>query len=67
MSDKQNPRLEKDDALPAEEQRSPESNGSAPKSYYYDDSTGYEIYEDEDLAKTNDEKPEVKTSPPSAP
>jgi hypothetical protein len=46
MSDKQNPDLDEDDSSPAREEKSRDQSGSAPKSYYYDDSTGYEIYED---------------------
>ena len=47
MSEKQNPSLEKDNSpLPEDQQPADQNgpNGSSPKSYYYDDSTGYEIY-----------------------
>jgi hypothetical protein len=54
MSDKQNPTLDKDESSPAREEESCDQSGSAPKSYYYDDSTGYEIYEEE----TDDEDAE---------
>ena len=50
MSEKQKPRLEKDNLPPAEDQQPADPNGpngSPPKSYYYDDSTGYEIYKEE--------------------
>ena len=47
MSDKQNPRLDKDDSPPAEAEQSSDQNGSPPKSYYYDDATGYEVYQEQ--------------------
>ena len=47
MSEKQNPGMEKDDSLPVEDEQPSDQNGSPPKSYYYDDATGYEIYKDE--------------------
>jgi hypothetical protein len=47
MSDKQNPGLEKDDSAPADDEQSRDQNGSSPGSYYYDDATGYEIYEEQ--------------------
>ena len=50
MGDKQNHRLEKDNSPPAEDPQPADQNGrngSPPKSYYYDDSTGYEIYEEQ--------------------
>lgn len=47
MSDKQNPGLNKDDSLPADDEQPRDQNESAAKSYYYDDATGYEIYSDE--------------------
>ena len=47
MSDKQNPGLKKDGSLPVEDQQSDDRNGSLPKSYYYDDATGYEVYDEE--------------------
>jgi hypothetical protein len=47
MSDKQNPSLTKGNSLPVEDEQHPEQNESSPKSYYYDDATGYEIYKEE--------------------
>jgi len=47
MTDKQNPRLDKEDSLPVSGDHSRDESESAPKSYYYDDATGYEIYKDE--------------------
>ncbi len=47
MSEKQNPGLEKDDLFPVEDEQPSDQNGSRPKSYYYDDATGYEIYKEE--------------------
>ncbi len=47
MSEKQNPGLEKDDSLPGADEQPCDQNGSPPKSYYYDDATGYEIYKEE--------------------
>jgi hypothetical protein len=46
MSDKQNPTLDEDESSPAREEESRDQSGASPKSYYYDDSTGYEIYKD---------------------
>jgi hypothetical protein len=48
MSDKQN--SIPDGQAPAADDEEPcELNGSASKSYYYDDSTGYEIYQEENV------------------
>ena len=47
MSDKQNPRLDRDSLPPQEDEQNEVQNGSPPKSYYYDDATGYEIYEEQ--------------------
>ncbi len=47
MSEKQNPILDKDDSSPLEDEPYGGQNDSSPKSYYYDDSTGYEIYREE--------------------
>jgi hypothetical protein len=47
MSDKQNPGPDKDDSSPVLDEESGEQNESRPKSYYYDDATGYEIYKEE--------------------
>ena len=43
MSDKQNPSPHENDSTPPQKDQSLES----PKSYYYDDATGYEIYNEE--------------------
>jgi hypothetical protein len=49
MRDKQNPAVMNDEALPGEDGQSRRvKNGEAPRSYYYDDATGYELYEDAD-------------------
>jgi len=57
MNDTQSPGLDKDNSLPASDEQSREQNESSPKSYYYDDATGYEIYKeqsnDDDEAKTS--------------
>jgi hypothetical protein len=55
MSDKQNPRLNKDNSLPEEDQQRPDQDGPSPESYYYDDATGYEIY---DEGSDNDDEDE---------
>lgn len=47
MRDKQTPSLDEDESLPARDEESRDQSGSSPKSYYYDDSTGYEIYKEE--------------------
>jgi hypothetical protein len=47
MRDKQNPSLDEDESLPAREEDSTQEQGETPRSYYYDDATGYEIYEEE--------------------
>ena len=47
MSNKQNPRSDKDNSSPASDKDSRDQNESPPKSYYYDDATGYEIYKEE--------------------
>ena len=48
MGDKQNPAVVNDGTSPVDEQSRHEKSGETPGSYYYDDATGYEIYEDED-------------------
>jgi hypothetical protein len=56
MSDKQNSTVINDGATPVENEQSPsEKSGETPRSYYYDDATGYEIYEDEDDAEPDDQ------------
>jgi hypothetical protein len=47
MSDKQNPGSKENDSLPESDEQSREPNESVPKSYYYDDATGYEVYNEE--------------------
>lgn len=47
MSDKQNPKPDKDKSSLPEDDQSGVQDGSPPKSYYYDDATGYEIYNEE--------------------
>lgn len=44
MADKQKPKPETHNSLPPEDEQSGLQNG-LPKSYYYDDATGYEIYD----------------------
>jgi hypothetical protein len=49
MRDKQNPTVVNDGTSPAGDGHSRrEKSEETPRSYYYDDATGYEIYEDED-------------------
>ena len=47
MTDKQNDRSETDESLPKRDEESSREK-ETPRSYYYDDATGYEIYQDED-------------------
>ena len=53
MRDKQNPAVVNDGTSPVED--GPEKSRETPRSYYYDDATGYEIYEDEDDAVTDEQ------------
>jgi hypothetical protein len=56
MRDKQNPAAANGGTSPAEDGQSPrEQSGEMPRSYYYDDATGYEIYKDEDDAVTDEQ------------
>jgi hypothetical protein len=56
MRDKQNPRLDKDESSPASTDGSArEKSRETPRSYYYDDATGYEIYQDESEAETDEQ------------
>jgi len=57
MSEKQNPRMDEDDSSQLEDEQSVGQHDASPKSYYYDDSTGYEIYKDE-----SDDSAEGETS-----
>ena len=60
MSDKQNPGLNNDNSLPSHDEEPLHQNGSSPKSYYYDDATGYEIYKEESDDDDDDEEEEIK-------
>ena len=56
MRDKQNPAVVNGGTSPAGDEHSRrEKSEGTPKSYYYDDATGYEIYEDEDDAEPDDQ------------
>jgi hypothetical protein len=49
MGDKQNPTRDDEDSAQTPANGSEVGNrGEAPRSYYYDDATGYEIYKQED-------------------
>lgn len=48
MGDKQNSRLDEDESSPAPADGSEREKSGEPRSYYYDDATGYEIYKEED-------------------
>ena len=49
MRDKQNPAVVNDGTSPVEDGQSRhEKSGETPRSYYYDDATGYEVYKEED-------------------
>ena len=52
MSDKQNGTSETDESLPKRDEESSREKETH-RSYYYDDATGYEIYEDEDESDEN--------------
>ena len=55
MNDKQNPIVVGNRTPSGEDGQSErEKSGETPRSYYYDDATGYEIYEDEDETETNE-------------
>jgi hypothetical protein len=54
MSDKQNGRSETGELSPASDEESAREKSGTPRSYYYDDATGYEIYEDEDDTETDE-------------
>ena len=53
MSEKQNPKVDTDNSSPGSDQETAREKSERPSSYYYDDTTGYEIYdvekEDEDV------------------
>jgi hypothetical protein len=46
MSDEQKRGLDVEDPSPANDEEPDCKKGDSPKSYYYDDATGYEIYQD---------------------
>jgi hypothetical protein len=46
MSDKQNLDCREDRSSPADDEESARQRVETPRSYYYDDATGYEIYEE---------------------
>lgn len=54
MGDKQNGRPKISESSPASEEESAREKYGTPRSYYYDDATGYEIYEDEDETETDE-------------
>jgi hypothetical protein len=56
MSEKQNSRLDKDGSSQVDDEQSGVRDGPSPKNYYYDDSTGYEIYHEE---KDDDDEEET--------
>jgi hypothetical protein len=59
MADKQNPRCDDEDSAPAPAVESVrEKDGAAPGSYYYDDATGYEVYEAEDEGDEDVDEPD---------
>ena len=47
MSEKQNPVPDKDGSSQVDDEQASVPNETSPKNYYYDDSTGYEIYHEE--------------------
>lgn len=47
MSDEQKRCLDLEDPSPANDEGPAGKEGESPDSYYYDDATGYEIYQDE--------------------
>jgi hypothetical protein len=56
MSDSQRPAAKDDQTLPADaEDINREQVESPPKSYYYDDSTGYEVYDGQDENNEEDD------------
>ena len=57
MRDKQNPSLDEDESPARDEESTPETS-QPPRSYYYDDSTGYEIYEAEADTDEDAEEPD---------
>lgn len=47
MSEKQNPSVDEDESPPSRDEDSTREKSELPRSYYYDDATGYEIYYEE--------------------
>ena len=47
MRDKQNPGPVEDQSPPQRDEESAGDKSETPRSYYYDDATGYEIYKEE--------------------
>jgi hypothetical protein len=47
MSDEQKPCLDIEDPSPANDPDVAGKEGASPRSYYYDDATGYEAYQDD--------------------
>jgi hypothetical protein len=60
MSDKQNLDCRKDKSSPADDEESARQQVETPRSYYYDDATGYEIYEEDTDTDEDAEDPEVE-------
>jgi hypothetical protein len=59
MSEKQNPRPDRNDSPVLEEEQSGVRDDWSRKNYYYDDSTGYEIYNEE---SDDDDEEDEETS-----
>lgn len=53
MTDKQNAKSKTGELSPASDEESAREKNGTSRSYYYDDATGYEIYEDEDETETD--------------
>ena len=51
---------ERRDDTPEQDESSPAEGKRKPGSYYYDDSTGYEVYNPEDKDQSNEEEDPVK-------
>ncbi len=60
MRDSQNHSEEKDVTVTKEKKENVDDNVSPPASYYYDDSTGYEIYDDQ--RESEDQKDSIEDS-----
>ena len=60
MSEKQNPKLDRNGSPGLEEEQTGVQDDSSRKSYYYDDSTGYEIYSDESDESDEDEEDDMQ-------